>query len=174
MENSLKEEIFERYFINCDKADTVCNELGISRKDFTKFCAEIDIERHDDIIEMRRIRQLFHNKKEEIKGTDLQNFNTFYRWYLKQYGLQKGCCYYCNTEEGVVAAFLDKRIQNIKRPNRGKHLEIERRDSILNKYSSENCVLACYFCNNDKSDIFTESEYLEYLKDRKTFLTIQL
>jgi len=60
-----------------------------------------------------------------------------------------------------------------KRINRGNHLELERRDAKNNYYSPENCVLACYFCNNDKSDIFDENEYLEYLKDRRVFFENQ-
>lgn len=47
---------------------------------------------------------------------------------------------------------------------RGRTLEIDRKNAVTNEYSTENCVLACYFCNNDKSDIFTHEEYKQYMK----------
>lgn len=171
MITELKEIIFDRYFVDCEKADNVCKELEINRADLTKYSAEIDKERISEITEMRRIRQLYNNKK----GTNFEfpNFNKFYRWYIDQYSKQNGCCYYCKTEENVIADLFEKKYTSVKRPNRGKHLEVERRDSNSNKYNAENCVLACYFCNNDKSDIFTENEYFEYLKDRKLFFEKQ-
>ena len=64
---------------------------------------------------------------------------------------------------------MEKKFPHKKRINRGNFLEIERRDAHSNSYDKDNCVLACYFCNNDKSDIFKEDEYLDYLKDRKGF-----
>ena len=45
-----------------------------------------------------------------------------------------------------------------KNGNRGKYLEVDRRDPN-GPYSIDNCVLSCYFCNNDKSDVFNESQY---------------
>jgi len=99
--------------------------------------------------------------------------SVFSNWYLNQYEKQEGCCYYCKTDEKVIAELFEKKYQFAKRQNRGRHLEVERRDAKHNEYSSENCVLACYFCNNDKSDIFTEEEYFEYLKGRKLFFENQ-
>ena len=55
------------------------------------------------------------------------------------------------------------------RDTRGKNLEVERKDSVSNEYNADNCVLACYFCNNDKSNVFNEAEYREYLSDRRSF-----
>ena len=64
---------------------------------------------------------------------------------------------------------MKEKFVSTKRPNRGLHLEVERKDSKNNIYSARNCVLACYFCNNDKSDIFSEQEYRDYMKNRKEF-----
>lgn len=169
---TLKDKIFDRYYIDCEKADNVCQELGINRADLIKYSKEIDAERATELKEMRRIRQLYRNKDED--EMDFPSFNTFYRWYIGKYEEQKGCCYYCGTDERLIAEFIDKKKEFIKRPNRGKHLEVERKDAKSNKYNAKNCVLACYFCNNDKSDIFNEDEYFKYLKDRKAFFTKQL
>ncbi|AKD04307.1 hypothetical protein PKOR_15935 [Pontibacter korlensis] len=45
---------------------------------------------------------------------------------------------------------------------RGKSLELERKDAASNLYTAENCVLACYFCNNHKSDIISEEDHCQY------------
>lgn len=172
MIDDIKEMIFEKYFVNCEKAELICQELKIKRSEFSEYAKQIDKDRAEILKEMRRIRQLYNNKQ----GLDFgfASFYEFYKWYLKQYEKQSGCCYYCKTEESVLFELFKKKYTSVKRPNRGKRLEVERRDSSLNKYTKDNCVLACYFCNNDKSDIFSESEYFEYLKDRKLFFIKQL
>ena len=172
MKNDIKHKIFEKYFVNCENAKSICGDLKIKRLEFSEYVKQIDKEKVDEIKEMRRIRQLYHNKKGA--NFEFENFSDFYKWYLAQYEKQNGCCYYCKTEESVLFELFTKRYTSTKRTNRGKHLEVERRDSKSNKYNKDNCVLACYFCNNDKSDIFSEAEYFEYLKDRKQFFHRQL
>ena len=166
------EIFFEKLFINAELADEICRDLNISRKEYSEYAKQLDKERQSEIQIIRRVRSLYHNKK-DLDGFDFPNFNSFYMWYRTQHQTQKGKCYYCKTDEKVIAALFEKIFPNRKRTTRGKHLEIERRDSTDNLYKEENCVLACYFCNNDKSDIFDEHEYLDYLKDRKGFLTSQ-
>lgn len=163
---------FEKLFINSELADEICRDLNISRKEYSEFVKKIEKERKDEIQIIKRIRILFHNKK-GLEGFSFDSFNRFYRWYRIQYQRQEGKCYYCKTDERVISYLFQNKFQNRKRKTRGKHLEIERRDAATNLYNEENCVLACYFCNNDKSDIFGEKEYLEYLQDRKGFLTTQ-
>jgi hypothetical protein len=43
---------------------------------------------------------------------------------------------------------------------RGVSLEVDRKNNT-EKYSFSNCVLACYPCNNAKSDVFSYDEFLE-------------
>ncbi|WP_165864990.1 agmatine deiminase family protein [Rufibacter latericius] len=45
---------------------------------------------------------------------------------------------------------------------RGRSLELERIDSKTNLYTEENCALACYLCNNHKSDVITKDEHKAY------------
>ncbi|MEQ8237935.1 MAG: hypothetical protein RIA69_01915 [Cyclobacteriaceae bacterium] len=163
---------FEKLFINCELADNICLDLNITREEYSEFAKKLDNERKNEIQIIRRIRSLYHNKK-NLEGFSFESFNHFYRWHRIQHQSQEGKCYYCKTDEKVIANLFEKKFQNRKRTTRGKHLEIERRDTTDNLYNEENCVLACYFCNNDKSDIFEENEYLEYLRDRKGFLTTQ-
>jgi hypothetical protein len=85
--------------------------------------------------------------------TDASNF---YKWYLSQSEKQKGSCIYCylpgNTTEAYGKQFRGGR--------RGKRLEVDRIES-KEPYSPANCVLACYPCNNAKSDVFSYKEFIE-------------
>lgn len=53
--------------------------------------------------------------------------------------------------------------------SRGVWLEVDRLIPKGN-YSPENCVLACYFCNNDKSDVFHGNDYKAYITDTVGYL----
>ena len=166
----IKRVIFERYYIELNRANQVCQDLIIERVDFIMYCKQIDIERNDEIAEMRRLRGLYNNKLRLYKSDfEFHSFKEFYYWHLKTFEKQNGECYYCHTRESTIATLFKKKFVSAKRRTRGMHLEVERKDSEGNKYSPENCVLSCYFCNNDKSDVFTEEEYRRYLKNRKQF-----
>ena len=53
--------------------------------------------------------------------------------------------------------------------SRGVWLEVDRLEAKEN-YSEKNCVLSCYFCNNDKSDVFNGAQYHEFSTNRTQFL----
>lgn len=53
--------------------------------------------------------------------------------------------------------------------SRGVWLEVDRINP-KGKYSRENCVLCCYFCNNDKSDVFSGEDYFKFRNNRLDFL----
>lgn len=86
----------------------------------------------------------------------------FIAWYVAN--LNNGC-FYCGisvTQSNMFRTLLLRKFKSEGRgqgklKTRGKSFEIDRKDGI--KYSSENCVLACYFCNNAKSDIFSSKEF---------------
>ena len=95
------------------------------------------------------------------------NSREFYAWYEKQFKLQDGRCKYChltgNTWEHYGKLFRGGR--------RGRRLEVDR---IASKepYSPDNCVLACYPCNNAKSDVFSYEKFLEIGQSIKRIKTI--
>jgi hypothetical protein len=172
-----RELFFEKLFINSELKDRICKDMNLTGKEYTEYSQQLDRERKCEIEEIKRVRSLYHNKK-SLAEFKFKDFNSFYKWHKNQYEHQEGKCYYCEVEEKVVAKFFEKKYHagHAGKRNRGKHLEIERKDATLlnNLYNGENCVLACYFCNNDKSDIFSEDESREYLKDRKRFLNAQI
>jgi len=53
--------------------------------------------------------------------------------------------------------------------SRGVWLEVDR-IKPKESYSPENCVLARYFCNNDKSDVFHGNDYKVFMADRVGYL----
>lgn len=81
-------------------------------------------------------------------------------WYIKQ--PQK--CFYCNTEEEILKYLFGKNKIETKR-KRGENLEIDRKDTENKYYSEDNCVLACYICNNTKSDMMNSEEFKKYFGD---------
>lgn len=112
------------------------------------------------------------SKKENL---EFEDFSEFYSWYTKQ----EKVCHYCKITEEDCRLIVEKGYLKSKRfPEnglitqgraRGMWLEIDRKNPN-EKYSADNCVLACYFCNNDKSDVFNETQYLEFKENRHGFL----
>lgn len=117
----------------------------------------------------------WHKQKVREKKSDFINFEDFYEWYCEQ----KKECHYCSLKEKELQKIVMLGILKSNRfPLNGKitqgrargiWLEIDRKES-KGKYSRSNCVLSCYFCNNDKSDIFNEKEYKNFIKDRRKYL----
>ena len=82
--------------------------------------------------------------------------NSFYTWYENQAEKQKGLCEYCHLQ-GCTSEYYGK---TFRKGRRGLNLEVDKKDN-RKPYSPSNCVLACYPCNNAKSDVFSYEEFLE-------------
>ena len=109
--------------------------------------------------EIKRAKQIFYNKRSNPAFTyfNERGIDHFVKWFLS---LDKKCCY-CGIEEYKIKALFESGRLSTKR-SRGKSLELERIDSTSNQYTEMNCELACYFCNNHKSDIITKEEHKKY------------
>ena len=75
--------------------------------------------------------------------------------------LQNRVCHYCKITDKDIELLRDKRKIKTKR-FRSYSMEIDRINSNR-EYRPENVVLACYWCNNAKSDEFTESEFFNHI-----------
>jgi len=75
-------------------------------------------------------------------------------WYDAQLKKQDGSCHYCQLP-GNTKKYYGKWF---RKGRRGQNLEVDRKDNGR-PYSPENCVLACYPCNNAKSDVFSYGEF---------------
>ena len=115
---------------------------------------------------INRSNKTFNRKKSNPEFKEFAEIGRkeFYNWYK----IQKKECYYCGISEyelnklfnGVTPVLISKR-------KRGKSLELDRKNAnnINNVYSIENCVLACYICNNHKSDLITAEDFNKYFSN---------
>lgn len=90
-------------------------------------------------------------------NTQWKDERSFIEWYLDE--AKKGC-HYCNIPQGEVKSVYGHLFKKGK-GKRGRWLEVERTNSKNKSYDWINCVLACYPCNNAKSNVFTEAEFVE-------------
>lgn len=85
------------------------------------------------------------------------------RFFFEWYNEQERKCAYCGIEEWKLEKLFDfeNGILGTKR-GRGRKLELERRDAETNQYTPDNSSLACYLCNNHKSDLISEADHIKY------------
>jgi len=124
----------------------------------------------------KQLRSWYNDKvRKGVNG--FIDFTDFKDWYNDN--IKDRHCYYCGLTERKSQQIIHNGILKSKRfplegmfsqgVNRGYWLEVDRKNPVGN-YSKENCVPSCYFCNNDKSDVFTDIQYKEFVKDRLGFL----
>jgi hypothetical protein len=116
-----------------------------------------------------------YNRRKRAGLNDFETEQDFFNWYFEQ---EKKCTYCKISEEEVRFIVINGILQSKRFPEngllkqgkaRGYYLEVDRKNP-KNGYSSDNCVLACYFCNNDKSDVFDYDSYQQFFQKRKEYL----
>lgn len=122
--------------------------------------------------ELNRLTNLYYSFKQ--RGERQFSKKEFLKWYTEN--LELGC-YYCGLEIETQIRLIESGKLNSNRfftnkyenksgvekyGTRGKSFEVDRKKP-KGPYSVGNCVLCCYFCNNDKSDVFTASEYCNFI-----------
>lgn len=85
-----------------------------------------------------------------------KSFPEFYDEYAKH---SKECCYCGITQAQISMLFEQEKIKTKRHPTRGKRLELERVEPNESYENTENLRLACYWCNNAKSDEFSQDEF---------------
>jgi len=128
-------------------------EMDIDRKRVQELYKEIE----NDRVYIQKIRQKFTSARKK----EFHDFKEFYNWYKEQ----KQECEYCGITQEELSRLFDKEKRvlplNDKEKRASGTLEIERKDSINNKYSTENIILACPLCNNAKSNLIDEENWRE-------------
>jgi hypothetical protein len=82
------------------------------------------------------------------------NFWDFYHW--SQSAEQK--CHYCGISQEEITLLHTAEVLN-KRTTRGKTLELDRKNPNDPYSNISNLTYCCYWCNNAKTDTFTEEEF---------------
>jgi hypothetical protein len=116
-----------------------------------------------------------YNRRRRGGNNGFDSFNDFANWYDNK----EKKCHYCGVLEIECQEIVMRGLLTSRRfphngiitqgRSRGVWLEVDR----LNPnglYSGANCVLACYFCNNDKSDVFNGVTYPQFFQNRVAFL----
>lgn len=107
-----------------------------------------------------RLKSYYSTNK--IKLVGFENRERFIDWYLHELYINNNKCHYCKTSILEIRNLLNSGIisgRNVGGSGiRGHNLEIDRMHPGI-EYSEDNCVLSCYYCNNDKSNTFSYDIY---------------
>lgn len=141
----------EQTFLRLDvldqmKYDLIAQEMGVKRSRLTEWGRHLRAQRS----ELSKVRKLWLKKFTE---TDFWNFHDWYTSTERK-------CHYCGITEDKIQRLNDQGQLKTKRlVTRGRSLEIERIEPNRPYDDVDNLALACYWCNNAKSDEFTEDEF---------------
>lgn len=121
--------------------------------------------------------QNWYNDKVRRDLNGFSSFSDFTNWYDEN--VKDGKCFYCGLTERDSQKIIHCGQLTSKRfpkgglisrgVNRGYWLEIDKKNPN-GFYSRDNCVPSCYFCNNDKSDVFNEEQYRNFKENRIDFI----
>lgn len=117
--------------------------------------------------ERRRVLKLYSPSKHSPGFADA---SALVEWWLRQLKRQNGCCVYCEVSVVVLQELIQAdllRGRGVRGTGlRGRNFELERIDANQ-PYGPENCALACYYCNNDKSYIYSAEDYKKFFAPAK-------
>jgi len=150
-----KKDEVTAFYIKTDKKPTkptAMKELNLSLAEFEDYRGLIQ-----SIQKLRALHQSIKSRSGD--KYKFNGFKNFYNWYIKE---EQVCCYCGITEQNLET--IKNNGWGTKR-RRGSKLEVERVDTNSNDYSESNCALACYFCNNHKSDVITKDDFSTYFKE---------
>jgi hypothetical protein len=143
--------------------------INISSGELEKFADYLYVPKNES-----QLRTWFMTKVRN-RVTSFTDFNEFKGWYEKESKI----CHYCGlTEEESQIIVRKGKLLSKRFPKEGIHgrgtsrgmwLEVDRYDPE-GIYSPSNVVLCCYFCNNDKSDVFHGDAYKDFRQNRYNYL----
>lgn len=118
--------------------------------------------------------EFLQEQKRKMSGRKSQTKNSTFAdlssWYLNQLEEQEFSCHYCGISIFEIRQLLNAGIISGRKVKgeglRGPNFEIDRKDPF-GVYREDNCVLSCYYCNNDKSNTFSYNIYKELIGPAK-------
>jgi 5-methylcytosine-specific restriction endonuclease McrA len=134
------------------------------RKEFPQLLTEInswycslrynDVQSYKSFL-MNKLKQM--SEDDEVIDFSNEELYELFLWWERT----PKVCHYCSLPESSLEELhnLPGHI-NKRYPNRGKSLEIDRKQSNLPYTNVKNLALACYWCNNAKTDTFNGEEFL--------------
>ena len=142
--DKLEQSFIDTIYIQCKTFAEAEQLLGVDRTKIRQL--NKDLEPHWRPI--TKIRDKWKLKK--IGG----NFWDFCNWYKTS----EQRCHYCGITQEQLDQLHNLGLNN-KRTTRGRTLEIERKIADESYSNILNLTYSCYWCNNAKTDTFTEEEF---------------
>ncbi|KEO71664.1 hypothetical protein [Anditalea andensis] len=141
-------EFLRLHIIEQENYENIAEMLAVDRSTLSAWYEELKEER----LAIAAIRNLWGRKKIKME------FSDFYKWYNSQ----DRNCLYCEITENEIKELIDTgRLQTKRLATRGKKLELDRKQPDLEYDDFNNLALACYWCNNAKTDTFSEEEFFK-------------
>ncbi|MCC6759834.1 MAG: hypothetical protein IT252_01390 [Chitinophagaceae bacterium] len=124
------------------------------------------------------LKQEYARAKKNLYTADRKVFGSaddLASWFTNALRHQNFCCHYCKTSIFDINKLIDAGLLKTRSVRgggkRGPVLEIDKNDD---SYIPENCVLSCYYCNNDKSYTATKEDYETYFGNNRHQYFLQL
>lgn len=144
-ELSEKQRLFLRLvFIEGKTHEVAAKEMGVAKSELKGLWETLKDERS----RLKPIRDLWARKCRN------GSYNDFEAAYLNT----KPHCHYCGITPEQIQQLWEKDPKLTKR-GRGRKLELERLAPNEKYNNLGNLVFSCYWCNNAKTDTFTEAEF---------------
>lgn len=167
IDNILKKyvEYGEKDYFEAITVEKVFKDLDISKERAQEIKDSLEYKSLKESI--ASLKSIYNGIERRCKENKIENgfndFVNFYRWYAKQIENKGNKCHYCGTTESNLKKLFkindndkDKPLYSKKRSFTAT-LQVDRKDSYKG-YNEKNCVLACAFCNNAKSDMVKECD----------------
>lgn len=115
-------------------------------------------------LETLRIEKYYKTNESKLLG--FESKERFIDWYLHELYFHQCSCHYCGIKIYELRNLIERGIIRGRKVSnggiRGLNFEIDRKNPF-DEYNERNCVLSCYYCNNDKSNTFDYEIYKEVL-----------
>lgn len=147
--SSLEQDFVRLAFVESKSYADIETILQISRQTVKELWDKLSDERE----KVNKVKRLYNRKKRLMNGV---LFPEFYDSYTTN---ELQCCYCGITQDEINLLFDNKQVYTSRQATRGKSLELERVEPKEHYSRLNNLKLACYWCNNAKSDEFNEMEF---------------
>jgi hypothetical protein len=152
---SHEKEFLNRAVILQQKYAQIGSEMGLQPAELTQLWDNLKVEREalTEVLALYK-RKMKADNPDAIFQPD--EFAKFLQWHNHT----EKVCLYCGLSQEKIALLVDRELVNTKRiDTRGKSLELERRKPNLPYSNTKNLIWCCYWCNNAKTDEFSEEEF---------------
>ena len=149
VDENLALEFVELYITEYQQFESNCKivKYNKSKRDNNAICSKMKVLDNENKTEIDSWREDYFTDvfKKKLKESDFQKFG------------KVKCCGYCGiTLDEINELASNKKL--FKENERGFNLELDRK-SPNKEYSTKNCIMACYWCNNAKTDEFSAEEF---------------